>query len=72
MTKLALLLGEGALAHAAYQAAQKHFGAGHVVGMALEPLVWPELPHFDLDDLPQRDHPSTCTLAHPCLRCRPR
>lgn len=52
MTKLALLLGEGALAHAAYQAAQKHFGAGHVVGMALEPLVWPELPHFDLDDLP--------------------
>lgn len=52
MTKLALLLGEGALARAAYQAAQKHFGADGVIGMALSPVHWPELPKFDLDDLP--------------------
>lgn len=52
MTKLALLLGEGALARAAFQAAQRQFGVNQVFGLALSPAAWPELPLFDLDDLP--------------------
>ncbi|TDQ66359.1 DUF1009 family protein [Maritalea mobilis] len=51
MIKLALLLGEGALARAAYEAAQQEFGSDSVAGFALCRKAWPELPLFDLDDL---------------------
>ncbi|MCF4098553.1 UDP-2,3-diacylglucosamine diphosphatase LpxI domain-containing protein [Maritalea mediterranea] len=51
MTKLALLLGEGALANVALQAAQRRYGAARIVPMALVPAAWPDLPLFDLDNL---------------------
>lgn len=51
MTKLALLLGEGALAHAALQAAQRQLGAEHVVSFRLNEAM-ADLPLFDLDNLP--------------------
>lgn len=52
MTKLALLLGEGALALAALQAAQMQFGMDHVVPFRLSDAMQ-ELPLFDLDNLPK-------------------
>lgn len=51
MTGLALLLGEGALAQAAYVAAQQEFGTDGVAAFALCQSTWPDLPLFDLDRL---------------------